>query len=79
MRPFLFSGAQLGKLRYKIAGALSVVLISFGFHVSAGVAFGAYMTLADKAKKAGVVGDAGVLVNAVILSRPHPDVYKEVI
>ncbi|HLX68352.1 MAG TPA: BMC domain-containing protein [Verrucomicrobiae bacterium] len=26
-----------------------------------------------------VIGDAGVLVNAVILSRPHPDVYKEVI
>jgi len=26
-----------------------------------------------------VIGDAGVLVNAVILSRPHPDVYREVI
>ena len=26
-----------------------------------------------------VIGDAGVLVNAVVLSRPHPDVYKEVI
>jgi microcompartment protein CcmL/EutN len=26
-----------------------------------------------------VVGDAGMLVNAVILSRPHPDVYREVI
>ena len=26
-----------------------------------------------------VIGDAGVLVNAVIISRPHPDVYKEVI
>jgi bacterial microcompartment shell protein len=26
-----------------------------------------------------VIGDAGVLVNAVILSRPHPDVYREVV
>lgn len=26
-----------------------------------------------------LIGDAGVLVNAVILSRPHPDVYREVI
>jgi len=26
-----------------------------------------------------VIGDAGVLVNAVIISRPHPDVYREVI
>ena len=26
-----------------------------------------------------VIGDAGVLVNAVVLSRPHPDVYREVI
>jgi microcompartment protein CcmL/EutN len=26
-----------------------------------------------------VIADAGVLVNAVILSRPHPDVYREVI
>jgi microcompartment protein CcmL/EutN len=26
-----------------------------------------------------VLGDAGVLVNAVVLSRPHPDVYREVI
>jgi microcompartment protein CcmL/EutN len=24
-----------------------------------------------------VIGDAGVLVNAVVLSRPHPDVYRE--
>ena len=26
-----------------------------------------------------VIGDAGMLVNAVIISRPHPDVYREVI
>lgn len=26
-----------------------------------------------------VIADAGVLVNAVVISRPHPDVYKEVI
>jgi microcompartment protein CcmL/EutN len=26
-----------------------------------------------------VIADAGVLVNAVIISRPHPDVYREVI
>jgi bacterial microcompartment shell protein len=26
-----------------------------------------------------VIADAGELVNAVILSRPHPDVYREVI
>jgi microcompartment protein CcmL/EutN len=26
-----------------------------------------------------VISDAGVLVNAVVLSRPHPDVYREVI
>lgn len=26
-----------------------------------------------------VIADAGVLVNAVVLSRPHPDVYREVI
>jgi microcompartment protein CcmL/EutN len=26
-----------------------------------------------------LIGDAGVLVNAVILSRPHPDVYREVV
>ena len=26
-----------------------------------------------------VIGDAGVLVNAVVLSRPHPDVYREVV
>jgi microcompartment protein CcmL/EutN len=26
-----------------------------------------------------VIGAAGVLVNAVILSRPHPDVYREVV
>jgi microcompartment protein CcmL/EutN len=26
-----------------------------------------------------VIGDAGMLVNAVILSRPHPDVYREMI
>jgi microcompartment protein CcmL/EutN len=26
-----------------------------------------------------VMSDAGVLVNAVVLSRPHPDVYRELI
>ena len=26
-----------------------------------------------------VIGEAGVLVNAVVISRPHPDVYREVI
>jgi len=26
-----------------------------------------------------VIADAGVLVNAVVISRPHPDVYKEII
>jgi microcompartment protein CcmL/EutN len=26
-----------------------------------------------------VIADAGVLVNAVVLSRPHPDVYRELI
>jgi microcompartment protein CcmL/EutN len=26
-----------------------------------------------------VISDAGVLVNAVVLSRPHPDVYREII
>lgn len=26
-----------------------------------------------------LIGDAGLLVNAVIISRPHPDVYREVI
>ena len=26
-----------------------------------------------------VIADAGVLVNAVVISRPHPDVYREVI
>jgi microcompartment protein CcmL/EutN len=26
-----------------------------------------------------VIADAGVLVNAVVLSRPHPDVYREVV
>ena len=27
----------------------------------------------------GVIAEAGVLVNAVVISRPHPDVYREVI
>ena len=26
-----------------------------------------------------VLAEAGVLVNAVVLSRPHPDVYREVV
>jgi microcompartment protein CcmL/EutN len=26
-----------------------------------------------------IIADAGVLVNAVVISRPHPDVYREVI
>jgi microcompartment protein CcmL/EutN len=26
-----------------------------------------------------VIADAGVLVNAVVISRPHPDVYREVV
>jgi microcompartment protein CcmL/EutN len=26
-----------------------------------------------------LIGEAGVLVNAVVLSRPHPDVYREVV
>jgi microcompartment protein CcmL/EutN len=26
-----------------------------------------------------VIGEAGVLVNAVVISRPHPDVYREII
>jgi microcompartment protein CcmL/EutN len=26
-----------------------------------------------------VISDAGVLVNAVVLSRPHPDVYREIV
>ena len=26
-----------------------------------------------------VIGSAGVLVNAVVLARPHPDVYREMI
>jgi microcompartment protein CcmL/EutN len=26
-----------------------------------------------------VISEAGVLVNAVVISRPHPDVYREVI
>ena len=26
-----------------------------------------------------VIAEAGVLVNAVVISRPHPDVYREVI
>jgi len=26
-----------------------------------------------------VLADAGVLVNAIVLSRPHPDVYREVV
>jgi hypothetical protein len=26
-----------------------------------------------------VVSDAGVLVNAVVISRPHPDVYRELV
>lgn len=38
-------------------------------------------TLVQAAMAAGrpVIADAGVLVNAVILSRPHPDVYREVV
>ncbi len=26
-----------------------------------------------------VLAEAGVLVNAVVVSRPHPDVYREVV
>jgi microcompartment protein CcmL/EutN len=26
-----------------------------------------------------IIAEAGVLVNAVVISRPHPDVYREVI
>ena len=26
-----------------------------------------------------VLAEAGVLVNAVVISRPHPDVYREVV
>lgn len=26
-----------------------------------------------------IISEAGVLVNAVVISRPHPDVYREVI
>ena len=26
-----------------------------------------------------VISDAGVLVNAVVISRPHPDVYREIV
>ena len=26
-----------------------------------------------------VIGEAGVLVNAVVISRPHPDVYREIV
>ena len=26
-----------------------------------------------------VIAEAGVLVNAIIISRPHPDVYREVV
>ena len=26
-----------------------------------------------------VIADAGMLVNAVVISRPHPDVYREVV
>jgi microcompartment protein CcmL/EutN len=26
-----------------------------------------------------VIAEAGVLVNAIVISRPHPDVYREVI
>jgi microcompartment protein CcmL/EutN len=26
-----------------------------------------------------VIADAGMLVNAVVLPRPHPDVYREII
>jgi hypothetical protein len=26
-----------------------------------------------------VIAEAGVLVNAVVISRPHPDVYRELV
>jgi hypothetical protein len=26
-----------------------------------------------------VISEAGVLVNAVVISRPHPDVYREMV
>jgi hypothetical protein len=26
-----------------------------------------------------VIADAGVLVNSVVISRPHPDVYREIV
>ena len=26
-----------------------------------------------------IIAEAGVLVNAVVISRPHPDVYREVL
>jgi microcompartment protein CcmL/EutN len=26
-----------------------------------------------------IISEAGVLVNAVVISRPHPDVYREII
>ena len=26
-----------------------------------------------------VIADAGMLVNAVVISRPHPDVYREMV
>ena len=26
-----------------------------------------------------VISDAGVLVNAIVISRPHPDVYREIV
>lgn len=50
------------------------------------------MNLVEQVRQAGVVGagaavaagrqvlaEAGVLVNAVVISRPHPDVYREVV
>jgi len=26
-----------------------------------------------------LIADAGMLVNAVVISRPHPDVYREIV
>ena len=67
------------------AKAAAVQLLEIGLAMALGGA--AFVTMTgdvasvQAAMAAGrqVIGDASMLVNAVILSRPHPDVYKEVI
>ncbi len=80
-----FSVAALIRAADTVAKAANVTLLELRLAMALGGK--AYCTLTgdvasvDAAVKAGalVLAEAGVLVDAVVLPRPHPDVYREVV